>query len=49
MKVDDRVEISEKDNGVDIRQKVVDKIFHPFFITKPTGQVRGLGLAFINK
>ena len=37
--------ISIKDNGTGIPQKVVDKIFHPFFTTKPTGQGTGLGLS----
>ena len=39
------VEISVKDNGNGIPQKVVDKIFQPFFTTKPTGQGTGLGLS----
>jgi signal transduction histidine kinase len=34
-----------KDNGNGIPQKVVDKIFQPFFTTKPTGQGTGLGLS----
>ena len=34
-----------KDNGNGISQKVVDKIFQPFFTTKPTGQGTGLGLS----
>ena len=33
------------DNGVGIPSKVVDKIFQPFFKTKPTGQGTGLGLS----
>jgi signal transduction histidine kinase len=37
--------IRVKDNGVGIPQKVVDKIFQPFFTTKPTGQGTGLGLS----
>jgi two-component system NtrC family sensor kinase len=41
----DKVEISVKDNGTGIPQKVVDKIFQPFFTTKPTGQGTGLGLS----
>ena len=37
--------ISVKDNGNGIPQKVLDKIFQPFFTTKPTGQETGLGLS----
>ena len=37
--------ISIKDNGNGIPQKIVDKIFQPFFTTKPTGQGTGLGLS----
>ncbi len=44
-KVDSKVEIHVEDNGVGIPQKVVDKIFQPFFTTKPTGQGTGLGLS----
>jgi two-component system, NtrC family, sensor kinase len=40
-----RVEIRVKDNGNGISQKVMDKIFQPFFTTKPTGQGTGLGLS----
>ncbi len=39
------VEIRVKDNGTGIQQKVLDKIFQPFFTTKPTGQGTGLGLS----
>jgi signal transduction histidine kinase len=39
------VEIKVTDNGGGISQKVVDKIFQPFFTTKPTGQGTGLGLS----
>jgi two-component system, NtrC family, sensor kinase len=39
------IEISVKDNGNGIPQKVLDKIFQPFFTTKPTGQGTGLGLS----
>ena len=44
-KVADKVFISVKDNGNGIPQKVLDKIFQPFFTTKPTGQGTGLGLS----
>ena len=44
-KADDKIEISVKDNGNGIPQKVLDKIFQPFFTTKPTGQGTGLGLS----
>jgi len=41
----DKVLISVKDNGIGIPQNIVDKIFHPFFTTKPTGKGTGLGLS----
>ena len=44
-KVDGNVLISVKDNGNGIPQHVFDKIFQPFFTTKPTGQGTGLGLS----
>jgi signal transduction histidine kinase len=44
-KVSDKVLVSVKDNGNGIPQKVLDKIFQPFFTTKPTGQGTGLGLS----
>jgi signal transduction histidine kinase len=44
-KINDKVEIRVKDNGNGIPQKVVDKIFQPFFTTKPTGVGTGLGLS----
>ena len=40
-----KVVISITDNGNGIPQKVVDKIFQPFFTTKPVGQGTGLGLS----
>ncbi len=39
------IELIVKDNGNGIPQKIVDKIFQPFFTTKPTGQGTGLGLS----
>ena len=44
-KINDKVEIRIMDNGNGIPQKVMDKIFQPFFTTKPTGQGTGLGLS----
>jgi len=44
-KINDRIEIHVEDNGTGIPQKVLDKIFQPFFTTKPTGQGTGLGLS----
>jgi signal transduction histidine kinase len=44
-KINDRIEISVVDNADGIPQKVLDKIFQPFFTTKPTGQGTGLGLS----
>ena len=39
------VVISVRDNGPGIPKKILDKIFQPFFTTKPTGQGTGLGLS----
>jgi len=44
-KTNGKVEIKVSDNGNGIPKKVVDKIFQPFFTTKPTGQGTGLGLS----
>ena len=44
-KTNNKIEIIVKDNGNGIPQNIVDKIFQPFFTTKPTGQGTGLGLS----
>jgi len=44
-KVGDTTKIRVSDNVNNIPQKVVDKIFEPFFTSKPTGQGTGLGLS----
>jgi signal transduction histidine kinase len=44
-KLGDTLEISVKDNGNGIPETIKDKIFQPFFTTKPTGQGTGLGLS----
>jgi signal transduction histidine kinase len=44
-KINNVVEIKVSDNGNGIPQNVIDKIFQPFFTTKPTGSGTGLGLS----
>ena len=44
-KLTDKILISVKDNGNGIPKHILDKIFQPFFTTKPTGQGTGLGLS----
>ena len=44
-KIGEIIEIKVTDNGNGIPQKILDKIFQPFFTTKPTGQGTGLGLS----
>ena len=44
-RVGDKVEVKVADNGNGISQKILDKIYQPFFTTKPTGQGTGLGLS----
>jgi hypothetical protein len=41
----DAVEIHVRDNGVGIPLEIKDKLFQPFFTTKPTGEGTGLGLS----
>jgi len=43
--LDGRIEITITDNGPGIPENIKDKIFQPFFTTKPTGQGTGLGLS----
>jgi signal transduction histidine kinase len=44
-KLDESIEIRIKDNGEGISEKIRNKIFQPFFTTKPTGHGTGLGLS----
>jgi signal transduction histidine kinase len=44
-KIDGYVEISVADNGNGVPSNLLDKIFQPFFTTKPAGQGTGLGLS----
>jgi signal transduction histidine kinase len=44
-KNNDKIEIKVSDNGNGIPKKIADKIFQPFFTTKPAGQGTGLGLS----
>ena len=41
----DRVEIRIRDNGIGIPPEVKEKMFNPFFTTKPAGEGTGLGLS----
>ena len=41
----DKVEIRIRDNGTGIPEGVKEKIFNPFFTTKPSGEGTGLGLS----
>jgi len=43
--INNKVVLTVMDNGNGIPQKAMDKIFQPFFTTKPTGQGTGLGLS----
>ena len=44
-KKNNSIEIKVRDNGMGIPQTVLDKIYNPFFTTKPTGEGTGLGLS----
>jgi C4-dicarboxylate-specific signal transduction histidine kinase len=41
----DKALVSVRDNGLGISPKIMDKIYQPFFTTKPTGEATGLGLS----
>ena len=41
----DAVEVRIRDNGIGIAAEVKDRLFQPFFTTKPTGEGTGLGLS----
>ena len=47
-RLEDCVRIQIKDNGGGVPDDVLEKIFNPFFTTKPTGEGTGLGLAMCN-
>ena len=47
-RTDESVEVRVRDNGSGIPQEAIDKIFNPFFTTKPTDKGTGLGLAISN-
>jgi two-component system NtrC family sensor kinase len=42
---DNNIQITVMDNGIGIPDKMIEKVFQPFFTTKPTGQGTGLGLS----
>ena len=44
-KLNNKIEITVRDNGMGISKNLQEKIFQPFFTTKPTGQGTGLGLS----
>ena len=44
-KINNTIEIKVSDNGIGIPKEIIDKVFQPFFTTKPTGKGTGLGLS----
>lgn len=46
--VDDHIEVHVRDNGTGIPESALDRIFNPFYTTKPTDQGTGLGLSMSN-
>jgi two-component system, NtrC family, sensor kinase len=44
-KLNNKIEICVRDNGMGISQKILNKIFQPFYTTKPSGHGTGLGLS----
>ena len=47
-RMENAIQVRVKDNGNGIPEDIVDRIFNPFFTTKPTGKGTGLGLAMSN-
>ena len=47
-RLDERLEVRVRDNGTGIPDDVVEKMFNPFFTTKPTDKGTGLGLSLCN-
>jgi len=43
--LDEAIEVTVRDNGIGIAPEIRDKLFQPFFTTKPTGEGTGLGLS----
>ena len=47
-RLEDTIEVRVRDNGTGISPDIMDKIFNPFFTTKPAGKGTGLGLSLSN-